>query len=129
MHKLVHSENNLVFFICIHVTRGVMGQLSETSNVLTHRHRPLLQVLKFFLLHLDNALGYVMQTECSPEFLPIYAVRLLMCINICIPPVGCKSLELVCGKQNHLPIVALYNLKFLFNGFKPVIGIHWLNRV
>jgi hypothetical protein len=37
-----------------------MGQLSEMSNILAHRHRPLLQVLKFFLLHLVNALGYVM---------------------------------------------------------------------
>jgi hypothetical protein len=99
------------------------------SNILSQRHRPLLQDLKFFRLHLDNALGSVMQTDCSPKFLPIYAVELLMCINICIPPVGCRALELVWGKQNHLSVVALHDLKFPFNGFKPVISIHWLNRV
>jgi hypothetical protein len=51
--------------------------------------------LKFFLLHLDNALGYVMQTECSPEFQPIYTVGLLMCINIHIPLARCRALKLV----------------------------------
>jgi hypothetical protein len=61
---------------------------------LAHRHRPMLHVLLFFL-HLDNALGYVMQMKCSPEFLPIYAAGLLMCINIHIPLVECKALELV----------------------------------
>jgi hypothetical protein len=106
-----------------------MGQLSEMSNILAHRHRPLLQVLKFFLLHLDNALGYMMQMECSTEFLPVSAVRLLMCINIHIPLVGWRSLKLVWGDQNHLSVVALHDLKFLFNGFKRFIGTHWLNRV
>jgi hypothetical protein len=119
----------LFLFIRIHITRGVMGQFSEMSNVLAQWHRPLLQVLKFFLLHLDNASGYVMQTKCSPELLPIYVVGFLMCINIRIPPVGCRSLKLVWGEQNHLSVLALHDLKFLFNNFKPVIDIQWLNRV
>jgi hypothetical protein len=95
--SIVESIQKIVLFlfIRIHVTRGIMRQLDEMSNVLDHRHRPLLQVLKFFLFHLDNALGYVMQTEYGPEFLPIYAVGLLMCINIRIPLVGCRALELV----------------------------------
>jgi hypothetical protein len=54
----------------------------------------------------------MMQTECSPEFLLIYIVGLLMCISICIPPVRCRFLELVWGEQNHLSVVALHNLKF-----------------
>jgi hypothetical protein len=67
--------------------------------------------------------------ECSPKFLPVYAVGLLMCIIIRIPLVGCRALEQVWGEQNHLSVFALHNLKFIFNGFKPIIGIHWLNRV
>jgi hypothetical protein len=106
-----------------------MGQLSETSNALAHRHRPQLQVLKFFLLHLDNALGYVMQTKCSPEFMSIYVVGFLMCMNMRIPPVGCRSLEPVFGEQNRLSVVALHDLKLLFNSFKLVIDVHWFNRV
>jgi hypothetical protein len=70
-----------------------------------------------------------MQAECSPEFLPVHAGGLLMCISICIPPIGCRPLKLVWDKQNHLSVVALHDLKFLSIGFKPVISIHWLNRV
>jgi hypothetical protein len=72
-----------------------MEHLCEMSNVLAHIQGTLLQVLKFFLLQLDHALWDVMRAENSPDFLPIDAVELLMCINICIPPVGCRSLELM----------------------------------
>jgi hypothetical protein len=52
-------------------------------------------------------------SEYSTEFFPVYAVGILMCNNIRIPPVGCRAFELMWGKQNHLSVVALHDLKFL----------------
>jgi hypothetical protein len=40
----------MFLFICVHIIRGIVGQLSETSNILAHRQRALLQILEFLLL-------------------------------------------------------------------------------
>jgi hypothetical protein len=76
---------------------GIVGQLSELSDVLVHRHGPLFQILKLFLLQLDHSLGNMMCTESSPEFYLVDALGLLMGFHISIPPAGCRTRELVRG--------------------------------
>jgi hypothetical protein len=49
--------------------------------------------------------------------------------NIGVPPIYSRSDQLMCCKQNPLPVGALNNLQLLFNCLQPIIDIHWLNRV
>jgi hypothetical protein len=63
---------------------GIAGQLGELSDVLIHRHGPLFQILKLFLLQLDHSLGNMMCTETSPKFRPVDALGLLVCFHISI---------------------------------------------
>jgi hypothetical protein len=77
--------------------QGIAGQLGEHSDVLIHRHGPLFQILKLFLLQLDHSLGNMMCTESSHEFWLVDALGLLMGFHISIPSVGCRTRELVRG--------------------------------
>jgi hypothetical protein len=77
--------------------RGITGQLSELSDVLVHRHGPLFQILKLFLLQLDHSMGNMMCMESSSEFWPIDALGLLVGFHVSIPPVGCRTKEMVRG--------------------------------
>jgi hypothetical protein len=71
----------------------------------------------------------MMSFEAISELLLVDAFWLLVCFNISVPPIYNGSNQLMCFKQNPLSVGALNHLWFLFNGFKPVIDIHWLNKV
>jgi hypothetical protein len=77
--------------------RGIAGQLSELSDVLIHRHGPLFQILKLFLLQLYHSLENMMCTESNSEFWPVDALRFLMGFHVSIPPVSYQTGELVRG--------------------------------
>jgi hypothetical protein len=47
---LAIQETFLLLLISVDLLQGIAGQLSELSDVLTHRHGPLFQILKLFLL-------------------------------------------------------------------------------
>jgi hypothetical protein len=92
------QETFLLLLICVNLMRGIARQLSELSDVLIHRHRPLFQILKLFLLQLYHSLGNMMCTESSSEFRPVDALGFLTGFHISIPSVGCKTRELVRGE-------------------------------
>jgi hypothetical protein len=48
------------------------------SDILTHHHGSLLQILELLLLELDNALRYMMRAESHLELIPIDGVRFFM---------------------------------------------------
>jgi hypothetical protein len=91
------QETFLLFLISVDLMRGIAGYLSELSDVLVHRHGPLFQLLKLFLLQLHHSLGNMMCTESSSKFRPFDALGFLMGFHISIPPVGCRTRELVRG--------------------------------
>jgi hypothetical protein len=102
MHFYLHSYLHKFFYSCKmwvlrDLMRGIAGQLGELSSVLVHRHGPLFQILKLFLLQLDHSLGNTMCIEISPEFRPVDALGLLMGFHIGIPPIGCRTREMVRG--------------------------------
>jgi hypothetical protein len=68
------QEIFLLLLINVDLMRGIAGQLSEFSDILIHRHGPLFQILKLFLLQLDHSLGNMMCTESNPEFWPVDAL-------------------------------------------------------
>jgi hypothetical protein len=43
-----------------------------------------------------------------------------------LPPVGCHSIELVCGKKDYIMIRALGDHELLLNSLKPIFGFHWV---
>jgi hypothetical protein len=77
--------------------RGIVGQLSELSDVLIHRYEPLFQILKLFLLQLDHSLGNMMCMKSSSEFRSVDALGFLMDFHVSILPVGYRTRELVRG--------------------------------
>jgi hypothetical protein len=77
--------------------RGIARQLSELGDVLIHIYGPLFQILKLFLLQLDNSLGNMMCMESSSEFWLVDALGFLMGIHISIPPVDSMTKKLVRG--------------------------------
>jgi hypothetical protein len=89
------EETLLLFLIGVHITWSVVGKLCEMSDVLSHRHGSLLQILKLILLELDNALRYVMRAESHLELIPVDGVRFFMSFYICIPPINCRSCQLM----------------------------------
>jgi hypothetical protein len=107
--------------------RGKAGQLGELSDVLVHGHGPLFQIMKFFLLQFDHSLGNMMCTESSPKFWLVDSLGLLMGFHISIPPVSCRTRELVRGYQHLLTVVALHHLQLLLNRLEPIISMHQLH--
>jgi hypothetical protein len=91
------QETFLLLLNNVDLMRVIAGQLSELSDVLIHRRAPLYQILKLFLLQLDHSLGNMMCTESSSEFQPIDALGFLMGFHVNIPPVSCRTQELVRG--------------------------------
>jgi hypothetical protein len=71
-----------------------VGKLRETSDILTHRHGSLLQILER-LLELDNAMRYMMRAESHLELIPVDGVGFFMSFYICIPPISCGAYKLV----------------------------------
>jgi hypothetical protein len=91
------QETFLLLLIRVDFMRGIARQLSEHSDILIHRHGPLFQILKLFLLQLDHSLGNMMRMESNSEFRPVDAFGFLMGFHIGIPPVGCRTRKLVRG--------------------------------
>jgi hypothetical protein len=119
----------LHFLIGVHVVRSIARELCETSDILTHGHGSLLQILKFLLLELHYSLRNMMRAKDSLKLVPVDAVGFFMSFYVRIPPVSCRAYELVRGQLDLLPIVALYNLKFFLYDLEPVVSIHWLHAV
>jgi hypothetical protein len=72
--------------------------MSELGVVLVHRDGSLSQILKLFLLQLDNFLGNMMRTESGFELWPVDAFGFLMGFHISIPPVSYRARKLVRGQ-------------------------------
>jgi hypothetical protein len=68
-----------------------------------------------------------MCTKNSPKFQPVDALGLLVGFHISIPPVSCRTRELLRGQQHLLIVVALHHLQLLLNGLEPIISIHRLH--
>jgi hypothetical protein len=94
---LVIQETFLLLLISVDFMRGIARQLSELGDILIHRHGPLFQILKLFLLQLDNTLGNLMCTKSSSEFWPADTLGFLMCFHISIPLVVYRTKKLVRG--------------------------------
>jgi hypothetical protein len=67
--------------------------------------------------------------ESSPKFGSVDALRLLMGLHISIPPVDCRTRELVRGYQHLLTVVALHHLQLLLNELEPIVSIHQLHSL
>jgi hypothetical protein len=67
--------------------------------------------------------------ETSSKLQPVDVFGFLMGFHISIPPVGCRTRELVRGQQHLLKVVALHHLQLLLNGLEPIISIHWLHNM
>ena len=65
-----------------------------------------------------------MSVEVVLEFLLIYAFALLMILDVGIPPIGSRTLQLVRGVEDILTVIASHNLQLLLYCFEPVIHIH-----
>jgi hypothetical protein len=91
------QETFLLLLISVDLMQGIAGQLGELSDVLIHRHGPLFQILKLFLLQRDHSLGNMMYLKSSPKFWPVDALGLLVGLHISIPLVGYRARELVRG--------------------------------
>jgi hypothetical protein len=88
------EETLLLFLIGIHVIWTVAGKLHEMSDILTHRHGSLLQILEL-LLELDNSMRYMMRAEGHLELIPVDGVMFFMSFYICIPPISYRAYKLV----------------------------------
>jgi hypothetical protein len=94
---LVIQETFLLLLISVDFMRSIARQLSELGDILIHRHGPLFQILKLFLLQLDNTLGNMMCMKSSSEFRPVDTLGFLMGFHISIPLVVCRTKKLVRG--------------------------------
>jgi hypothetical protein len=94
--SIIHSveETLLLLLIGIHIIGSIARKLCEMSDRLTHSHGSLLQILEL-LLKLDNALRYVMRVERHLELILVDDVRFFMSFYICIPPISCRSRQLM----------------------------------
>jgi hypothetical protein len=69
---------------------------------------------------------HIVTMQKSLELIPRDGVDVCMGIAICIPPVGCRCIELMCGKKDFLMIHALVDDELLLNSLKPIFGFHWV---
>jgi hypothetical protein len=66
-------------------------------------------------------------TKTSLELIPRDGVDVCMGVAVHLPSVGCRSIELVCGKKDFLMICALGNHELLLNSLKLIFGFHWVH--
>jgi hypothetical protein len=90
-------ETLLLLLISVHVVWSVARKLCETSDILAHHLGSLFQILEFLLPELDNTLRYVMRLENHLELNLVDGVGFFMGFYICIPPIRCRSYQLVSG--------------------------------
>jgi hypothetical protein len=62
--------------------------------------------------------------KMSLQLVPCDGVDVHMGVALCLPPVGCCSIELVRNKKDFLMIRAFGNHEFLLNSFEPIFGFH-----
>jgi hypothetical protein len=62
----------------------------------------------------------------SLELIPCDVVNICMGVTVCLPPICCRTKELVCSKKNFLVIRALGDHELLLNSLKPIFGFHWV---
>jgi hypothetical protein len=84
----------LLLLISIHIIESGAGKLCETSNILAHCHRSLLQIMELLLLELDNTLRYMMRSKGHLEHIPVDDVRFFISFYICILPISCGAHKL-----------------------------------
>jgi hypothetical protein len=84
----------------------------------------LFQVGEFLLLQLHGAVGYIVITETSLEFIPSDGVDICIGAIVCLPPICCSTKELVRDKKNLLAICALGDHELLLNSLKPIFSLH-----
>jgi hypothetical protein len=85
----------LLLLVRIHIVWSIVGKLPEMSDILTHRHGFLLQILELLLLELDYTLRYVMRSGSHSELIPVDGVGFFMSFYICISPISYRSCQLV----------------------------------
>jgi hypothetical protein len=97
--SIIQAIQEIFLFLLIGVDfmRGTARQLSELGDVLVHRHRSLFQILKLFLLQLDNSLGNMMWMERNSELRLVDALGFLMGFHVSIPPVSYRTRKLERG--------------------------------
>jgi hypothetical protein len=118
------QEHVLLLFVSVNIFDGVSGQLNERVEVLIDRHAALPQVSEFLLLQLHGAAGYIVVTETSLKLIPCDGVDIYMGATVCLPPICCRTKQLVRGKKNLLAIRALGDHELLLNSLKPIFGHH-----
>jgi hypothetical protein len=62
--------------------------------------------------------------EMSLELIPRDGVDICMGVTVCLPPICCRTKELVRGKKNLLAIHALGDHELLLNSLKPIFSLH-----
>jgi hypothetical protein len=62
--------------------------------------------------------------EMSLELIPRDGVDICMGATVCLPPICCRTKELVRGKKNSLTICALGDHELLLNSLNPIFGLH-----
>jgi hypothetical protein len=62
-------------------------------------------------------------TETSLELVPRDGVDIYMGVTVCLPPICCRTKELVHGKKNFLMIRALGDHELLLNSLNPIFGL------
>jgi hypothetical protein len=60
----------------------------------------------------------------SLELIPGDGVDVCMCVAVCLPPVGCGPIELVCCEEDLLAIRALGDHEFLLDPLEPILCVH-----
>jgi hypothetical protein len=63
-------------------------------------------------------------TETSIELIPRDGVDIGMAVTVSLPPIRCRTKELVCVKKNLLMIRALGDQELLLNSLKLIFGLH-----
>jgi hypothetical protein len=120
---LVFNNNSFVD----HVLEVCIVRVEQLElNIIIHCHPALFQVCEFLLLQLHGATRHLVSTKMSLELIPHDGVDICMGVAVRLPPVGCRSIELVHGKKDFLMIHALGDHELLLNSFKPIFGFHWV---
>jgi hypothetical protein len=63
-------------------------------------------------------------TEMSLELVSRDGVVICMGVTVYLPPICCRTKELVRGKKNFLTIRALSDHELLLHSLKPIFGLH-----
>jgi hypothetical protein len=120
------QEHVLLLFVSVNVFGGVSGQLNELVEVLIDQHAALPHISEFLLLNFHGVAGYIVVTETSLEPVPCDVIDICMGVTVCLPPICCRTKELVRSKKNLLVIRALGDHELLLYALKPIFGFHWV---